>query len=99
MDARNKRASHFNVMVCGASGIGKSLFCDMFMGQLNKKEYKEIVAQKLLNKEKRNVLNEATDEFVVKRNSLNEKLNISMIDSPGYGDKTDIEQWRNTIIN
>ena len=55
-------------MVCGASGIGKSLFCDMFLGQLNKKQYKQVVAEKLLNKEVRNVLNVATSDFIVKRN-------------------------------
>ena len=41
----------------------------------------------------------ATPDFVVKSNQHNEKLNISMTDSPGYGDKTDIEEWRKTILN
>jgi septin family protein len=95
MDAMNREATYFN----GASGIGKTLFCDMFLGQLNKKEYKELLAEKLFKKVTRNVLNNATDDFVVKCNQLNSKLNISVTDSPGYGDKTDIKEWRDKILN
>jgi len=30
---------------------------------------------------------------------MNNKLNISVTDSPGYGNKTDISEWRSKILN
>ena len=72
IDKLRDGASYFNIMVCGASGIGKTCFVDMFLGQLDKEAYKtkfvNSFAEKKLQQKEQNPLNDGTSNFVTKSN-------------------------------
>jgi len=80
-------------MVCGAAGIGKTSFIDLFIGQFNKEEYIETFR----GKKDENVILPKTSGFPVKDKKMN-KFNLQMIDSPGYGDNMDVSTWKEEVI-
>lgn len=81
-------------MVCGASGIGKTSFIDLFIGQFNKEEYIETF--RVCKNE--NVILPKTRGFPVKEKKI-KAFNLKMIDSPGYGDNMDIATWKRKVIS
>ena len=84
-------------MVCGASGIGKTSFISLFMKKLNLKEGElEESYVRDLNSYVIKKHTEGFDEAVM--NSLCGFFKLRVLDSPGYGNKTDISEWRHTII-
>jgi len=80
-------------LVCGAAGIGKSSFIDLFIGQFNKEEYIETFR----GRNDDNVIKPKTSGFPVKDKKIKE-FNLQMIDSPGYGDSMDITKWKSEVI-
>ncbi|KAL4495024.1 hypothetical protein ABPG72_015724 [Tetrahymena utriculariae] len=79
---------YINVMVAGAQGLGKSTFIDAF---LNKK----------FHKEQPDVIRPKTEEIVEIAGHRTEnkiKLHLNMIDTPGYSEETNIDEWIDKII-
>ncbi|EAS01103.2 septin protein (macronuclear) [Tetrahymena thermophila SB210] len=79
---------YINVMVAGAQGLGKSTFIDAF---LNKK----------FHKEQPDVIRPKTEEIVEVTGIRTEnkiKLHLNMIDTPGYSEETNIDEWIDKII-
>lgn len=56
--------SFFNILVCGAAGIGKTSFIDLFIGQFNKEEYIETF------RGKKEIILPKTDGFPVKEKKI-----------------------------
>jgi septin family protein len=77
--------------VCGAAGIGKTSFIDLFIGQFNKEEYIETF------RGKKEIILPKTYGFPVKEKKM-KNFNLQMIDSPGYGDNMDIKTWKEDVV-
>lgn len=114
--------SRFNILVCGASGIGKSSFIDVFLKKLDFEAQMEKVVQLRRNKfpegdpcSKHANLREneelfsydnctirtTTEAFMTHYLDSSSKLKgveLTMTDSPGYGDKMDIYEWKQLIV-
>ncbi|KAL4450828.1 hypothetical protein ABPG74_011670 [Tetrahymena malaccensis] len=79
---------YINVMVAGAQGLGKSTFIDAF---LNKK----------FHKEQPDVIRPKTEEIVEVAGHRTEnkiQLHLNMIDTPGYSEETNFDQWIDKIV-
>ena len=89
-EIREDKVQFFNIMVCGAAGVGKSSFIELFMLKFHETTEGD---QKVVPPLPKQAINPPTDEFLNHCiNSSNFKLNV--VDGPGYGNKTDISHWR-----
>ena len=100
-------------MVCGAAGVGKSSFAELFIEKINITDSKfvaGIMKNRVLNHTPRKdkdgnkvyflnskAIKPATEGFTeksIESTNKGDKFKLTMVDSPGYGDKSDIGEWR-----
>ena len=94
--------AHFNIMVCGASGIGKSSFIELFIGKFHfdaevsvTESMKESTIVDDIHEQ---VIREATGGFCEREvDSPCGKFKLRVVDSAGHGNYTDISEWRESI--
>ena len=79
-------------MVCGSAGIGKSSFAELFIKKFNFKEAKTSQSQFGQNQIKQTVIKAETTDFETKKIQSKDRLfELAFIDTPGYGNKFDIQ--------
>ena len=94
--------THFNIMVCGASGIGKSSFIELFIGgfhfdpevSVNGSLLESTIVEDIHER----VIKEPTAAFCEHEvDSPCGAFKLRVIDSAGHGNYSDISEWRTSI--
>lgn len=96
---------YFNILVCGQVGIGKTGFISLFMDSLEGENYFKSVKSKGKQEQEdpsqsaiyyTGSENKATQGWPEQTKSAG-AVQLKMIDSPGYGDKQDLPEWRASV--
>lgn len=106
-----KRVTHrYNIMVCGSSGIGKTSFIELFMLHFNKQEAAKILDLRddmdktdtlIAFPTNQDVIKDETRWFKprnIKSLGIKNDFELQLVDTPGYGNKLSIEEWRANVV-
>lgn len=109
------QVTDFNIMVSGATGIGKSSFVDLFIKKFKLKETREMIKESQNHKNGLSLSSSLTgrieqyEEYIIKNptsgfeekniRSMKNDFTLRMIDSPGYGNTEELSEWRQMLMD
>ena len=92
--------THFNIMVCGASGVGKSSFIELFIGGFHPEVSvnESLLESTIVEDIHERAIKEPTAAFCEREvDSPCGAFKLRVVDSAGHGGYSDISEWRTSI--
>lgn len=87
------RPVYFNIMLCGKSGVGKTLFLERFLRKVSMLLTKQTFGKSNVIKMKADKIT----EYVVEKNEDGLRYVLTAIDVPGYSESTPIKEWYEAV--